>query len=90
MHVRVVADEDTLSVLEVHWELDRFDEQDRFPEDILAMVPGHESIESWDFLPAPADGSMPPMWFTYVTSEWVEHMATTAELDELLAGDDPA
>lgn len=88
VQVRLVPDEDTLWVLEMHWELTRFEDQDRFPEDVLAMVPGHDLIDSWDYLPAMADGSTPALWYTYVTSDWVDHMATTAELDDLIAASD--
>lgn len=86
--ITVVPDEPGLAVLEVGWTFDRFDEQDRFPEDILAMVPGRENLDAWDYLPGLPDGSSLPTWYTYVPDEWVEHMATSAELDELLGDDE--
>lgn len=87
--VRIDPDEDGLAVVEMSWEFTKFDQQDRFPMDILAMVPGREDIEAWDYLPPSRGSDSPHTWFTYVTGEWVEHMATSAELDELLVnGDD--
>ncbi len=84
----VTPDDPGLAVLEVGWVFDRYDEQDRFPEDVLAMVPGRENLDAWDYLPArPANGSA-ASWYTYVPEEWVQHMATSAELDELLGDDD--
>ncbi len=86
--ITVISDEPGFAVLEVGWTFDRFDEQDRFPEDILAMVPGRENLDAWDYLPGRPDGGSLPTWFTYVPDEWVEHMATSAELDELLGDDE--
>ncbi len=48
------------------------------------MVPGRESIDDWDYLPPRKDGDSPHSWFTYVTEKWAGHMATSAELDDLL------
>lgn len=87
--VRIMPDEAGLAVLEMSWEFAKFDQQDRFPMDVLAMVPGREEIDAWDYLPPRSNGDSPHIWYTYVTSEWVGHMATSAELDELLTnGDD--
>lgn len=86
--ITVVPDETGLAVLEVGWTFDRFNEQDRFPEDVLAMVPGRENLDAWDYLPGRPDGGSLPTWYTYVPDEWVEHMATSAELDELLDDDE--
>jgi hypothetical protein len=86
--ITVFPDDPGLAVLEVGWTFDRYDEQDRFPEDVLAMVPGRGNLDAWDYLPArPGNGSL-PTWYTYVPEEWVEHMATSAELDELLGDDE--
>lgn len=86
---RIVPDEHGLAVLEMSWEFAAFEQQDRFPMDVLAMVPGLEDIDAWDYLPPSEDSDSPPMWYTYITGEWVDHMATSAELDELLTnGDD--
>lgn len=86
--ITVIPDESGIAVLEVGWTFDRFDEQDRFPEDILSMVPGRENLDAWDYLPGRPDGGSLPTWYTYVSDEWVEHMATSAELDELLGDDE--
>lgn len=86
--ITVIPDDPGLAVLEVGWTFDRYDEQDRFPEDVLAMVPGRENLDAWDYLPARPDGDSLPTWYTYVSEEWVEHMATSAELDELLGDDE--
>lgn len=87
--VRIVPDEEGLAVLEMSWEFAEFDQQDRFPMDVLAMVPGREGIDAWDYLPPRSNSDSPHTWSTYLTTEWVEHMATSAELDELLTnGDD--
>jgi hypothetical protein len=87
--VRIVPDEAGLAVLEMSWEFAEFDQQDRFPMDVLAMVPGRDDIDAWDYLPPLSNRDSPHTWYTYVTAEWVDHMATSAELDELLTnGDD--
>lgn len=88
LSITVVPDEEGLAVLEMSWEFTRFEQQDRFPMDVLAMVPGRESINAWDYLPPRKDSDSPHSWFTYVTEGWVEHMATSAELDELLTNGD--
>lgn len=86
--IRIVPDKDGLSVVEMSWEFAQFKQQDRFPMDVLAMVPGRESIDAWDYLPSRKDDDSPHSWFTYVTEEWVEHMAASAELDDLLTNGD--
>lgn len=86
--ITVIPDEPGLAVLEVGWTFDRFDEQDRFPEDILAMIPGRENLDAWDYLPGRPDGGSLPTWYTYIPDGWVEHMATSAERDELLGDDE--
>jgi hypothetical protein len=78
--VKVLPDEDGLAVLEVGWEYAEFEQQDRFPMDVLAMVPSREDIEAWDYLPPRSGSDSPHTWYTYVPDEWVEHMATSAEL----------
>jgi hypothetical protein len=86
--INVVPDEDGLAVLEMSWEFSQFEQQDRFPMDVLAMVPGRESLDDWQYQPPRRDDDSPHSWFTYVTEEWVEHMATSAELDDLLTNGD--
>lgn len=88
LSMRVMPDEGGMAVLELSWEFAQFEHQDRFPMDVLAMVPGRESIDDWDYLPPRRNDDSPHSWFTYVTEEWVEHMATSAELDDLLTNGD--
>jgi hypothetical protein len=83
--ISIVPDDDGLAVLELSWEFVQFDDQDRFPMDVLAMVPGKDNLDLWDYLPPRKDTDSPHAWFTYVPQEWVDHLATTAELDDLLA-----
>jgi hypothetical protein len=82
--VTITGDERDDAVLDVAWTFAQFDQQDRFPIDVLAMIPGHEDISGWDFLPAPESGNAPASWYTYVNTSWVEQLATSAELDDLL------
>lgn len=82
--IRVVPDDDGLAVLEMSWEFSQFEQQDRFPMDVLAMVPGRESLDDWQYQPPRRDDDSPHSWFTYVTEEWVEHMAISDELEDLL------
>ena len=83
--IRIDPDEEGLAALEASWDFAEFDQQDRFPMDVLAMVPGRECIDSWEYLPPRQENDSPHAWFTYVTADWVEQMSTSAELDELLA-----
>ncbi len=84
----VVPDDNGMAVLEISWEFHQFDQQDRFPADVLAMVPGRENIDHWDFLPPRSGEDAPFAWYTYVTQSWVEHLATSVELDDLLPDKD--
>lgn len=85
--VRVEPDEGGLAVLELSWDFDRFDEVDRFPYDVLAMVPGCESIDLWQYVPPLAESDSPHTWFTLVPQTWIDDLATSAEIDDLI-GDD--
>lgn len=76
--IRIVPDEGRVAVLEVSWEFTAFDQLDRFPMDILAMIPGNEDVDAWDYLPPRLETDSPHTWYTYVTTEWVEYMATYA------------
>ncbi len=84
LSISITPDENGTSALEIGWELLTFDSQNRFPVDVLAMVPGYESVDAWDYIPPPQGAAAPHTWFTYVSEEWVESMATSAELDVLL------
>ena len=49
--IRIDSDEGGLAVVEASWDFIQFDEVDRFPHDVLAMIPGLDCIDSWDYLP---------------------------------------
>ncbi len=85
--IRVDPDEGGLAVIEMRWEFDRFDEVDRFPYDVLAMVPGLESTDLWEYLPPRQDSDSPHTWFAYVPQEWVDHLSTSVEIDDLIDDD---
>lgn len=67
--IRIDPDDDGLAVVEMSWEFDRFEEMDRFPYDVLAMAPGLESTDLWDYLPPRKDSDSPHTWFAYVPQE---------------------
>lgn len=79
--VRFVPDDAGVTVLEVSWDLHSFEEQDRFPADVLAMVPGSDDIEEWDYLPGPPGEEADALWYKYVPRRWVDDLAVAAELD---------
>jgi hypothetical protein len=79
-----VRPNDDVDVLEMSWQFRTFAEQDRFPADVLAMVPALESVDDWDYLPPRSGADRPFTWYTYVTHEWVDWLATAAELDDLI------
>jgi len=85
--IRIDPDDDGLAVVEMSWEFVRFEEMDRFPYDVLAMAPGVESTDLWDYLPPRKDSDSPHTWFTYVPREWVDHLATSVEIDDLIDDD---
>lgn len=85
--IRIDPDEDGLASIEMSWEFDRFEKVDRFPYDVLAMVPGLEDIEMWQYLPPRKDSDSPHTWFAYVSTEWVGHLATSVEIDDLIDDD---
>ncbi len=85
--VVVIPDDDGLAVLEMSWEMRYFEQQDRFPSDILAMVPHMEDIDHWEYLPPRTDSDSPHSWFAYIDLRWVEWLGTAAELDDLLSVD---
>lgn len=76
-----------LAALEMSWEFDRFEEVGRFPYDVLAMVPGLEDIEMWQYVPPRRESDSPHTWFAYVPQEWVDHLATSVEIDDLIDAD---
>lgn len=80
VRVRVDPDDD-LDRLTVSFEFERFDEQDRFPVDVLEFVPVG-SFDAWEYLPAFREGDH-PIWWTLVSAAWVEWLQVAVELDEL-------
>ncbi|CAN5796732.1 hypothetical protein BH23ACT2_BH23ACT2_07230 [soil metagenome] len=82
--IRIDPDEDGLAAIETGWEFDRFEEVDRFPYDVLAMVPGLGSTDLWEYLPPRKDSDSPHTWFAYVPQAWVDHLATSVEIDDLI------
>jgi hypothetical protein len=85
--IRIDPDEGDLAAIEMSWEFDRFDEVDRFPYDVLAMVPGLESTDLWEYLPPRKDSDSPHTWFAYVPQGWVDHLTTSVEIDDLIDDD---
>ncbi len=77
--LRIVPDEDGL---EVTWRMVDFADQQRFPVDLLALIPGGQNISDWGCL-APSEPYMDQYWYMYVTEVWVENLAVSAELDLL-------
>lgn len=74
---------DDLDELSVSFDFQNFNDRHRFPVDIIGFIPGRESLDDWDVLPALSDGD-PECWYTYVTPAWVDWLSTAAELDALL------
>ena len=79
----VIEPADDLGQLSVSFDFQNFDDQHRFPVDVIGFIPGRESLDDWDFLPALSDGD-PSCWYTYVSHEWVDWLTTAVELDVLL------
>ncbi len=87
VQVTATPDDDETVVLQLDWEFMEFDEQDRFPSDVLAMIPGLESIDDGEYLPPTSGADSPHSWYTYVDRKWIDWFATSAELDDLVALD---
>ena len=81
VRIRVDADDDDVDRLTVSFEFERFEEQDRFPADVLEYVPVG-SFDVWEYLPAFREGDQ-PIWWTLVSAAWVEWLQVAAELDQL-------
>lgn len=83
--IRVATDQDDdPTELTVEIEMMSFEEQDRFPEDLLALVPFFGDMYMWDVVPPVAPGDA-PIWWTTVNERWIEWLEVAVELDELLA-----
>lgn len=83
LSVRVDPDEEGTYVLDVTWTFDQYLHVDRFPVDVLAMVPGRSSIDDWQHQPGVADDDL-GSWWTLVPGEWVHSWAGALELDALI------
>jgi hypothetical protein len=81
VRIRIDADDEDVDRLTVSFEFERFEEQDRFPTDVLEFVPVG-SFDVWDYLPAFREGD-PQRWWTLVSAAWVEWLQVAAELDRL-------
>lgn len=81
--LRIEPDEGGLAVVEVTWRMVEYTDQQRFPADLLAMVPGGQNIEDWECLGSRPGSDSGPLWYMYVTDVWVRNLAVSAELDEL-------
>ena len=79
--VRVDSDDDDMDRLTVSFEFERFEEQDRFPADVLEFVP-IGGFDVWEYLPSFRDSDQ-QIWWTLVSAAWVEWLQVAAELDQL-------
>ena len=82
--IKVERDDDHVAVVEVTWKLLRFEAQERFPADVLAMVPAAKTTEDWSHLAPPPESGLDQMWWTYVPQSWIDSLAVAAELDDLI------
>ena len=81
--VRINPDEGGLAVVEVTWRMLEYTDQQRLPDDLLAMIPAGENINDWEYLAPPPGSDADQLWYMYVTDVWVENLAVSAELDEI-------
>jgi hypothetical protein len=84
VRIRVDRDEDELDELTVSFEFECFDDQDRFPADVLEMIPAG-GFEQWQYLPAFGPDQV-PIWSLIVRVAWIDWLSVAVELDELKAG----
>ena len=84
MSLRIDADEKELAVVEAGWDFVRYDEADRFPLDVLAMIPGLGNIDLWGYLPPRVGSGQHRPWYAYVSQNWVDQLAESVEIGELI------
>jgi hypothetical protein len=84
LSVRIDHDETDLAIVEVSWAFDRYDDQDRFPADVLAMIPGLADMEAWQYWPAAEGAPSPHAYQAVVPVSWVRDLATAQEIHELV------
>ncbi len=78
--IRIDSDEGGLAVVEASWDFIQFDEVDRFPHDVLAMIPGLDCIDSWDYLPPRKSSDSPHAWLALVPQTWVGQLSESVEI----------
>lgn len=81
--LRIEPDEGGLALVEVTWRMVEYAQQQRFPADLLAMIPAGQNIKDWRCLAPPPESGMDQLWYMDVTEVWVKNLAVSAELDEL-------
>lgn len=81
--VKIEPEDDGSGRLSLSIDFKDFDQKDRIPVDVLAAIPGFQSIEDWDVLPPlrPTDSQY---WYTYVERAWIEWLAAAVELETLV------
>jgi hypothetical protein len=82
--VQIDAEPDD-EMLNVSFDFVSFEQRGRFPADVLGFVPGFESLDDWDVVPALQPGD-PETWFTFVHRSWIDYLATSVELGRMLEG----
>lgn len=78
-------DHDEPDAVEVSWQLATYEEQDRFPQDLLAFVPFHGDLDDWDYLPANPKTGAVERFFIYVERSWTDWLAACQEASELIS-----
>jgi Protein of unknown function (DUF3039) len=80
-------DDDEPDVVEASWKLTTYDEQDRFPQDLLAFVPFHGNLDDWDYIPGNPKTGAEERFFVYVERRWTDWLAACQEASELISLD---
>lgn len=82
--VRVLppTEDDDIGRIVIEFTFEHWEQRDRFPYDLLALVPFVCEPGEWDYLPDLGSGAG-ETWYTYVAPDWIEWFATTVELENL-------
>lgn len=86
--ITVLSDDPDMAEVTLSFDMTRFDEQDRFPVDVIGCVPGHEDVDDWEYLP-PFDDDHPASWSTFVDAARIAQWAAADELDDLVEAGQP-
>lgn len=86
--ITIVTGDEDIPEVTLSFDMTDFEEQDRFPADVIGCVPGHENVDDWDYLPSFRD-SQPACWYTLIDEAWVEQWAAADRLDDLLTDGKP-